>query len=368
MRDGELSPNVLEKVEAAAGKLDASDEECEEILERVKDAYAESVADPGEAVGTVAAQSIGEPGTQMTMRTFHYAGVAEIDVTLGLPRLIELVDARKTPNTPMMTIYPAPDIADDREAVRKLAWDIELTTVKELADIETDLADMRIVVHLDDAAMEKRYIEASDVEESLLANLDTEMERDGNTVALALEEPSYRNLLRTADEVEEVPVKGIDGVERVIVRKVDEEYTLYTEGSSFKKVLNIEGVDATRTTTNDLQEINRILGIEAVRQALINEMNDTLEEQGLNVDVRHVMLVADMMTADGELKQIGRHGVSGEKGSVLARSAFEVQVKNILDAAVSGEVDDLDGVTENIIVGKPISIGTGSVDLRVKGG
>jgi len=93
---------------------------------------------------------------------------------------------------------------------------------------------------------------------------------------------------------------------------------------------------------------------------------ETLREQGLDdVNIRHLMLVADIMTNRGEIESIGRHGISGSKDSVLARAAFEVTVNHLLDAAVHGEEDDLDGVIENVIVGKPVSIGTGDVDLRM---
>jgi DNA-directed RNA polymerase subunit A" len=130
-----------------------------------------------------------------------------------------------------------------------------------------------------------------------------------------------------------------------------------------KKVINIEGVDAARTKTNNINEIAEVLGIEAARNAIINEALDTLSEQGLTVDIRHIMLVSDMMSLDGEVKQIGRHGISGEKASVLSRAAFEVTVNHLLDAAVAGEVDELTGVTENVIVGQPIQLGTGDVEL-----
>jgi DNA-directed RNA polymerase subunit A' len=96
---------------------------------------------------------------------------------------------------------------------------------------------------------------------------------------------------------------------------------------------------------------------------LIQEAKSVLEEQGLDVDVRHVMLVADMMTATGEVQQIGRHGISGKKSSVLARAAFEITVPNIVDAAIKGESDPLEGVTENVIVGQSIPVGTGLVEL-----
>ena len=159
-------------------------------------------------------------------------------------------------------------------------------------------------------------------------------------------------------------IKGIDGIERVIIRKEPGEgYVIYTEGSNFEEVLKVEGVDPYRTTTNDIQAIARVLGIEAARNMIINEAHDTLLEQGLHVDIRHIMLVADIMTVDGTVRAIGRHGVSGEKSSVLARAAFEITVNHLLRAARRGEVDDLDGVAENIIVGQPIKVGTGAIKL-----
>jgi len=165
------------------------------------------------------------------------------------------------------------------------------------------------------------------------------------------------------EKLKKLILAGIKEIRRVIIRKEDEEYVLYTEGSNLKKVMKIKGVDFARTATNNIYEIYEVLGIEAARNAVINEAISTLEEQGLEVDVRHIMLVADAMTADGELKQIGRHGVAGEKHSILARAAFEMTVNNLLDAAVRGDRDRLSGVTENIIVGQPIKLGTGDVEL-----
>jgi len=121
-------------------------------------------------------------------------------------------------------------------------------------------------------------------------------------------------------------------------------------------------VDKKRTRSNNISEIAQVLGVEAAREAIIHEAESTLNEQGILVDVRHLMLVADMMCMEGEVKQIGRHGIAGEKESVLSRAAFEVTVNHLLDAAVANEVDELSGVTENVIVGQPIQLGTGDVN------
>ena len=141
------------------------------------------------------------------------------------------------------------------------------------------------------------------------------------------------------------------------------EYYISTIGSNLSKVSEYAGVDRGRTYTNNITEIHDYLGIEAARQAIINEMLLTLEGAGLDVDVRHLLMVADVMTSEGEVRAIGRHGVSGTKHSILARSAFEVTVTHLLRAGIIGERDELRGVTENIIVGQPVSLGTGSVDL-----
>lgn len=130
--------------------------------------------------------------------------------------------------------------------------------------------------------------------------------------------------------------------------------------------MKIKGIDPNRVYTNNVSEIAEVLGIEAARAAIIKEAFQVLDQQGLDVDMRHVILIADLMTSTGRIRQIGRHGVSGEKSSVLARAAFEVTVKHLLDAAAHGEEDPLEGVTENVIVGQPIPLGTGIVELFMR--
>ena len=359
----ELPQSIKESIQNELKGAEISSEEIDEIVSQVKADYEHSRVEPCEAVGVVAAQSIGEPGTQMTMRTFHYAGVAEINVTLGLPRLIEIVDARKIPSTPTMTIKLTPEYAHDRDLAREVAWAIESSSILHLGSIATDLAEMNVIIELNPGALEQRKITAEEVAAKLQEETGLDVDQKENLLVMAPEEPSYRELLQLVEKIKKLSLKGVEGIKRVVIRKEGDEYILYTEGSSLKKVMQFEGVDPTRIKTNNISEIGEVLGIEAARNAIINEATDTLREQGLSVDVRHIMLVADIMTVDGELKQIGRHGVSGEKASVLARAAFEVTVNHILDAAVRGDVDDLKGVTENVIVGQPIQLGTGDVKL-----
>jgi DNA-directed RNA polymerase subunit A" len=353
-----------------------TDDKFAAIMAQVIQEYKHTRIEPCEAVGIVAAQSIGEPGTQMTMRTFHYAGVAEINVTLGLPRLIEIMDARKEPSTPTMTIFLREGYANDRDKARQVSWQIEAAPLQEFGDITTDMAKMQIVVHLNKQVCDKRKITIKEILENgpkkirdrrHYRDFDHETdEANGILTFLPKDRGSYQNLFQLKEHVRNVIVQGIDDIERVVVRKESGEYILYTEGSNLKDVFAVRGVDTSRTRTNNINEISQVLGIEAARNAIINEALATLSEQGIMVDVRHIMLVADMMCMEGEVKQIGRHGIAGEKESVLSRAAFEVTVNHLLDAAVAHEADILCGVTENVIVGQPIQLGTGDVKLVVR--
>ncbi|MDV0442966.1 DNA-directed RNA polymerase subunit A'' [Methanorbis rubei] len=369
----ELAKILIAKHDSAR---DVTDEQFEEIVSRINQEYDRTRVQPCEAVGINAAHSIGEPGTQMTMRTFHYAGVAEINVTLGLPRLIEIMDARKEPSTPTMTIFLEGSYREDRDKAREVSWKIEAAPLHEFGDIETDIADMCVVVQINREVCKKRKISVAEILERAPQKIkdkrhyrDFEVEindKDGILRFLPKNEESYQNLFQLAEHVRQVIVQGIDDIRRVVVRKENDEYILHTEGSNLKDVFEIDGVDCTRTRTNNIAEIAGTLGIEAARSAIIYEAFSTLKEQGISVDLRHIMLVADIMCMDGEVKQIGRHGIAGEKESVLSRASFEVTVNHLLDAAVAHEFDELSGVTENVIVGQPILLGTGDVKLMVR--
>ncbi len=365
LKEYPLPPSVKQEIKEELERLKPKKNVAKKIVDLCYQAYLSNLIEPGEAVGIVAAQSIGEPGTQMTMRTFHYAGVAELNVTLGLPRLIEILDVRKNPSTPMMTIRLLPEYAKDRDKAREVANRIEATHLKDVAEIEVDLREMSITIKPDREAMNKKDLTIDELREKIEKSIKkgAELIEEKGIFVVKVKKDSYKVLMDTFEELKELVVMGIKEIKRVIIRKEGEEYVLYTEGSSMKKVMKVKGVDFTRTITNDIYEIYEVLGIEAARTAIINEAISTLEEQGLEVDVRHIMLVADVMTADGELRQIGRHGVAGEKQSILARAAFEMTVNNLLDAAVRGEVDYLKGITENIIIGQPIKLGTGDVEL-----
>ncbi|MEM2081783.1 MAG: DNA-directed RNA polymerase subunit A' [Candidatus Bathyarchaeia archaeon] len=357
----QLTPMLVEQLRQNLAKAKLSKKGVEKAVKLTAEQYKRALMEPGEAVGIVAAQSIGEPGTQMTLRTFHYAGVKEQNVTLGLPRLIEIVDARRIPSTPIMTIYLAPEYRKSREGAVEIARKIIYTSLENIASaIYEDAVNEEIVIELNKAMMEDRGITMEELEERLqLQNATVKVEEN----AVHIKPKKADVLKKMLSKIPALHVKGVPEIKRVLVTEEHGEWVIRTDGSNLAKVLEISGVDTSRTTTNNIHEIAKTLGIEAARNALIKEAASVLEEQGLDVDVRHVMLVADMMTATGEVQQIGRHGISGKKASVLARAAFEITVPNIVEAAIKGESDPLEGVTENVIVGQSIPIGTGLVEL-----
>jgi DNA-directed RNA polymerase subunit A" len=349
-----------------SGVPDLNKKIVKKILDSVEDAYLRSLVEPGEAIGTVAAQSIGEPGTQMTLKTFHYAGVAELNVTLGLPRLIEILDARKNPASPYMTVYLEPKFAKDKEKAQEIQRMIELSTVESISDdITVDLALMQIKITLNTVLMTDKGISPDLVVDKLSKLKKGEVINNQNEIVVDSKDLTIDEIYKLNEKIRDLKLKGVKGISRVIMSRDQEleEWVLYTAGSNLPDVLSIPGVDPTRIKTNHIQEIRDTLGIEATRQAIIDEATGVLQEQGLDVDIRHIMLVSDIMTQDGNLRQIGRHGISGEKESVLARASFEVTVKHLLNSAARGERDKLRGITENVIIGQIIPLGTGTVDL-----
>ncbi len=339
--DFELPLPVQERIK------DMKKKEKDEFLE----AYEKALITPGEAVGTVAAQSIGEPGTQMTLRTFHYAGVVELSVPLGLPRLIEIIDAKRTPKNAITTVYLDEKHNKTKKAADEIAKKMRQVMFSDVATVRVDLSKNRVKVHTGDEDAVK-----------FLQKFDNVTKR-GDDYTMSAETP--KDVQKIKNKLKRKKLRGVKDIQRAFIRKSGEEYVIYAEGSNLKGLMELEGIDASRITTNDIYQIGSTLGVEAARNAIINEAVAVLDDQDLNVDIRHIMLVADRMTVSGEIQAVGRQGISGSKGSVLARAAFEETEKHILNAALHREIDPLEGVAENIIIGQPIPVGTGTVELGV---
>jgi DNA-directed RNA polymerase subunit A" len=189
---------------------------------------------------------------------------------------------------------------------------------------------------------------------------------EGNKIYLNSKVQEVDSLFKLKVQASEIFISGVKGIRQVLPQKKSTEYVLITAGSNLKQVLSMPEVDSQRTITNDIFEINKVLGIEAARTSIIEETMNVFNEQGLAIDIRHIMLMADVMTHDGMVKGIGRYGVSGQKSSVLARASFEVALKHLFSASVHGEVDELKGVVENVMINQTIPVGTGAYKLKLK--
>ena len=370
--------DIADRIEGA----DLCDEICEKLLVRAAEMYASHKMVQNESAGVMAAHSIGEPGTQMNLRTFHFAGVASVSVTQGLPRLIEIVDARREPSTPSMNI-PLKGLAQEDQALAEhVASEIEITTLLDVASIETDITNMRILIVPDAMKMDKRGLKVDDIVEKLnkikavrglveksAVSFDGPVNNDVACNIIISSDPEnpapFTKLQEMYEAIKNARLKGVEGIKRALIHPDPKtgQYSIVTEGSNLKEILQVEGVDVDNVMTNSIIEIGDVFGIEAARNSIIYEATSTLGNAGLDVDVRHIMLVADLMTNDGTVRAIGRNGVSGKKSSVLARAAFEITAAHLLHAAMVGEVDRLEGVTENIIVGQPVTLGTGAIKL-----
>ncbi len=323
---------------------------------------------PGEAVGIVAAQSIGEPGTQMTMRTFHYAGVAE-HVPTGLPRLIEIVDTRKEPKKPTITIRLKKEYAKDKEKVEEVAYYIESIFISDVAKVIEDIEKGVVVVKYSESDGEHLKVSFDDVKKSIKKAKKVK-EQDKMIIVDAIGKKDdgkskAKKVRKLYEKIKKTLIKGVKGVSKAVVLKDENgEYYISAKGSNVEGVIKHKYVDPSRVYTNNIKEIERIFGIEAARNAIVHEIKSVMDMQGLAIDIRHILLLADAMCSEGVIKKIGRHGLAGSKKSVLARAAFEETIQHLSRAPVIGEEDPLIGTTENIIAGKTVPIGTGRILLE----
>jgi len=356
---GKIPLKLLKEIEekCPAGKI-------KKVAEKVLEEFGNAKIDTGEAVGLISAESIGEQGTQMTLNTFHFAGVAEMNVTMGLPRIIEILDGRKTLSTPMMEIYLKSPYNKGKE-IREVALKIKQTNFGELvAEYSLNIVDLTIEAKLNTQRMQELGLSSNIISKALEKGAgkgaSIKVEKDAVIFKLkGSEDKSLNELYKLKEDLKDVYVAGIKGITQVLPVKRQEEFIIITAGSNLAKILELDFVDSSRTVSNDIFEISEVLGVEAARQAIIDEVYKVIEAQGLNVDIRHVMLVADTMCVSGRIKGITRYGVVSEKASVLARASFETPIKHIIGAALEGEVDNLNSVIENVMLNQVVPIGTG---------
>jgi DNA-directed RNA polymerase subunit A' len=324
----------------------------------------------GEPVGVIAAQSIGEPGTQMILRTFHMAGAISVTATSGLPRVIEIVDTKKKPATPFTYVYIDQEISKNFEKVVDITKRINEVKIKNLIkqSIENfDEGTIRIL--LDKQIIDSKEITAKFIAGKIakLENVETSVEKD-KIINIKLHTKKAKAIRDMAVRISDLTVNGIEGAGNAIIQQNNKtgEFYVVSSDSNIEEIMELERVNKLKIYTNDIFKMYNKFGIEAARNTIINELYKTFNEQGIRIDNRHLLLLADAMTSSGTIKNVGRHGLSGDKNSVLARAAYEETVKHLVNAAAFGEIDYMKGVTENVLVGKQIELGTGIVQLETK--
>ncbi|GAB6947086.1 DNA-directed RNA polymerase subunit A'' [Vulcanisaeta sp. JCM 16161] len=364
-----LPPRIIDELRNKLSGVEITREQLARLVKILVDEYYKMLIDPGEAIGIVTAQSVGEPSTQMILRSFHFAGLREFSMALGLPRMIELVDARRKPSVPMMTIYLDEEHRNDPNKAQEVAYKIQLTTIENVTkSVEVDYINSQITIEIDEDELKQRGLSMEDVRKVVerIKGKGAQVEIEGNVIRITLEEADIIKLRRIRDKVMQTRLAGIKNVKKTLVRYKDGEWIIETEGTNLEAVLTIDGVDYRRTISNDIHEVAEVLGIEAARTVIMRELKKVLDQQGLDTDIRHLMLISDVMTWTGRVRQVGRHGVVGEKESPLARAAFEVTVKNLVEASIKGELESFRGVVESVLAGKYIPIGTGIVQLLME--
>lgn len=346
---------------------DCSLERLENILKNVVVEYKNSLAAPGESVGVISAESIGEPGTQMTLNTFHFAGVSEMNVTTGLPRLIEILDARKTIATETMNIYLKEEYAKgkDIKAISEKVKELRVEDVVE--EIDINMAENKLQITLDKKKMKKVGLTStkalSQLKKGVKAfdfDLNTEY-----TINVSGKNTDITTLYKLKEKLKKVYIHGVKGISQVLVVKRDDEYVILTAGANLKDVFKLDFVDQTRTHSNNLHEVEKHFGIEAARELIVRELMNVVESQGLDVNVRHILLVADTMCLSGKILGINRYGIVKEKSSLLARASFETPMKHLINASLVGESDQLNSVIENVMLNQPVPIGTALAGITV---
>lgn len=369
--------------------LKMSSKSIEMFLQQCLYKYSRAKVEPGTAVGAIGAQSIGEPGTQMTLKTFHFAGVASMNITLGVPRIKEIINASKTISTPIINCVLVNDT--DEIAARVVKGRVEKTLLEDVAYYIEDVYKNNMAylsIKVDMRTIEKLQLELTldGIAQALclapkLKILPGDVSVSGKdriNVLVILRETKSDAIKNTTDNTNtlffrmqqlkralpHVVIKGLSNIFRAVINiRDDTKKELLVEGYGLKDVMSTDGVVGTKTTTNHVLEVAEVLGIEAARGSIIKEIDYTMSNHGMSVDPRHIQLLGDVMTYKGEVLGITRFGLSKMRDSVLQLASFEKTTDHLFDAAFFMKNDKIEGVSECIILGQTMSIGTGAFKL-----
>ena len=355
---------ILNEVEELLPK-GTKDTAVKKVLVNVKDEYENSLISPNEAIGVITAQSVGEPATQMTLNTFHFAGVATQSVE-GLPRIIEILDIKKTLEMPQMRIYLKKVYNENK--VKLIASKIKETKLSEFTkQVDIDLENIQVNIELDMKHLKKVKYDFDD----LIPHLDKKVKKSAELeesllIIKGTATSTLIDLMGMKENALNSIVYGIKGVKDISIVKEDEEYLILTHGIAVKQVLNIDEVDPSRFYCTSIVDMHANFGIEAARKTIIKEIMDVVESQGLSINERHVLLIADIMTYTGEPKGMTRFGVIADKLNVMTRASFETPLKHISKGALTNQSNKLSSITENVMTNQMVYVGTGMPKVAVK--
>jgi len=369
----DLPQTIIEKINKYAESKKLSVDKKKKLLEIVKKKYNDGLVVPGDAVGLIAAQSIGEPGTQLTLRTKHYAGSLEVSVGQGIQRVIEIVDGRSSAKYPSMTIYLDKDYFKGKKEkdIENFCNSLVDIKIKDVGVFTENFTDRTVSFRLDDEKMQqinKKPEELMDMIYEKIEDTYTSKRFTSNKQQINFHFDNNTQLYAIRKAIlawNKIPLSGVKGLEKAVLFKEGNEFIIKTKGSNLKEVLKTEGIDTYKTTTNDIFEIYKLFGVEAARESIVRELKYTFDTNGISISTRHIYILADIMTVNGNVRGVVRTGITGKKKSPFARAAFEETIKHIIDASFNGDKENLVGITENIIVGQPISAGTGIVRLTL---
>lgn len=416
------------------------------LLENIVLRYKKSIVNPGEMVGMIAAQSIGEPTTQMTLNTFHYAGVAsKSNVTRGVPRMEELLTITSNIKNPSITVYMKEEVETNREYATNIIADLEhtklnnfvntceiyydpkpnekttykednefMTLYKDIMDTLTDcvkeenetiynnwilrmtfdknkMLDSNITVQYIHYALKTIYTDDkincfyNDMNEDNIV-FKIQLKNDTHKNKKAIDETDQIYMIKSFQDklLNDIAIRGIKNIEKVNIRKIvnylkynsekgsyekekDKEkegiWVLDTVGSNLKEVLSLDNIDVSRTYSNSITEMKEVLGIEAARKCIFNEIKEVMDFADSYINYHHIGLLADRMTYNNKMVSIFRHGINNDNIGPIAKASFEETTEMFLKAAKHGELDELRGVSANVMCGQDGYYGTSSFSV-----
>jgi len=413
------------------------------LLETITTNYQKAIIHPGEMVGMIAAQSIGEPTTQMTLNTFHFAGVAsKSNATRGVPRVEEILSLSENPKKPSVTIHLKKTERDNIEKAQELKYQLEYTSLRDVVDsvsicfdpdemttliaedvpllaeynefqnivnecqgedFEAEEEDAKskwiIRLELNKESMLDKHISMDDIHFAVSNSYSSDincvyadMNADKLVFRIRLTKnntSSKKHSLDQSDEIyklknfqnnllNNIILRGIKNIPKVLLRKVVNEvilddtnyvqadgWVLDTVGTNLRDILALSSIDSDKTTSNDIQETFRTLGLEAARQAIFNELSEAMDHAGVYINYHHISLLCDRMAASCKMVSIFRHGINNDNIGPIAKASFEETPEMFLRAARHAELDPVTGVSANIMCGQEGYFGTGCFQVML---